>query len=708
MKTSHILLLGVGVFLAGCAPKNSDNDLARNVVVAGDPRVDKTIGNDQYQFQILGGEAVKEKLENRVFELPSSPSARRRRPPVLDSTSLQFSMPQSLVGQTMVFGGVIIKVSNKTDETLGRLKLADLPSLLVSTRVDKPLLFGQTLLKVLNCDGNCSDGAVKKELMGIPVVALDPLKKAVVLDLSHLGDLLDLVAIRKGDPILAKFKSVKSQVVSFDFSKNTLVFDVEAHLVELTATDPNAPETVITNRWYLKLGDIFNPSFVTRKAVPEVGFFLTKRNKTPLIERFDLDARMDGVKYYVKNVPAEFQKGFVSAFEEWNERFLKITGKKIFNYEFISSTDPRSALLVAGDIRYNIIEWDLLNRAPYGGLGPSIANQYTGENFSANVLVQGPHIVEMYREWFKLQEGGVLPHSGPHGLDQMEADKNSVTYQLKLGSELELAIRSQDPSLEDPIMQRTDFENPPEGFTFETYMEGYFHDIITHELGHNIGLRHNFRGNLGADKELELGKVSRSIMEYLGRSFRHLDHVGLYDEMAVAYGYTGVLPTHSDWFCTDEDVVNLASPSKSAECSKDDATSDPFGFFDGRLTHAVDLLIERGSASAPIWNLDDMKRELEVSLTGVGAYVLSAEATGAKWTGFFTGGERPSSVAGVKAYVLSTLRAHLCDTSFEAEIGLKSSASAQAKTKENIQSLRKKTSEMLGKVFEPGALDCSI
>src|SRR3712207_7536078 len=34
--------------------------------------------------------------------------------------------------------------------------------------------------------------------------------------------------------------------------------------------------------------------------------------------------------------------------------------------------------------------------------------------------------------------------------------------------------------------------------TYEKYMEGYMLEIVAHELGHNLGLRHNFKGNLGA------------------------------------------------------------------------------------------------------------------------------------------------------------------------------------------------------------------
>src|SRR5690606_14843403 len=95
------------------------------------------------------------------------------------------------------------------------------------------------------------------------------------------------------------------------------------------------------------------------------------------------------VKYYIKNVPNEFKKTFSKAMDAWNIEFKKTIGKDLLSYEFVDANDPRAELLIPGDIRYNIIEWDLVNKAGYGGLGPSIANQYTGETLSANVLIQG-------------------------------------------------------------------------------------------------------------------------------------------------------------------------------------------------------------------------------------------------------------------------------------------------------------------------------
>src|SRR5690606_14093159 len=144
--------------------------------------------------------------------------------------------------------------------------------------------------------------------------------------------------------------------------------------------------------------------------------------------------------------------------------------------------------------------------------------------------------------------------------------------------------------LMDPIA-KGEFEIVPANMTYEEYMDGYMLEIVAHEVGHNLGLRHNFKGNLGAYENGEAGSVSRSVMEYLGRPYRHLNTIGPYDRMAIAYGYTGEMPKHLDWFCTDEDQANdlISMKIKSPECSNSDATSDPFSYWEGRIDHVLDL-----------------------------------------------------------------------------------------------------------------------
>jgi len=732
----------------GCSKSadRKDGISDQNIVKAGDPNQERIIGDSQYKFNILGQAAFQSKINRGEVKSPIAKIAEKvvdaaivdgdldRGTPSFENgtnlssdlaaLSLMFGMPMKMLNQPMVFGSIISKVSDKNNEDLGDIKLGDVPPFQVELMLRKTTN-QSSVVTVFDCGEDCAKVAGRKYLMDIPVTGIDSENNIVYLNLGALGSELDLTVFRKGDPVLAKFKANSSQTVRFDYSNRTLVFDVEAHLIAANASveNPSSDEIIITNRWFFKPEAPFNSSFVSRKATPGVGFFMTNSNTDPLIERWDFDLRESnqGIKYYIKHVPEEFQAAFAGSFDEWNEKLYNVIGKKVFDYEFIPEGDPRNDLLIPGDVRYNVLEWDLDNKASYGGLGPALANQYTGEVFHANVLIQGPTIVELYTKWFKVNQTAASLRASGRNFEadnllertsmELRSKRKSISdrsFELKLNKNLHMRIRSREGALQDSIVAKDGFDQIPIGWTYDEYMSGYFHDMVAHELGHNLGLRHNFRGSLGAlDGPPSVGGVSRSVMEYLGRGYRYLDHIGEYDLMAIAYGYVGKPPSRTDWYCTDEDLADLNDPSKSAECSSNDATDDPFIFFEGQLSRAISLLVAKGQTATPEWKVSDMDDQLKSIFTGLGTYARSADETASGWSNFFNKGDRPGNVSGVKAYVLSKLKRGLCDPSLDSEVSEKSEASGKVKAQTNLQDLRAKAAELLKPVYSSNELNCS-
>lgn len=723
--------------------KSSKNKPQSSKLVSNKSKnVDKTLRDQNLSVKVLGSDTLKSKLSSKLIlsmkdqktkqileslavdeptnQINNSNSSDNE--PLLDN-SLLVGFPLGLVGQQNIFGGVITKVSDKTNQELGGLKLTDLPPLHVRSMI-APDGQGNYVFLLVGCVNNCGENSEQFPLISFPIVGLDQASNMIILDMASIGKELNLVGMLDPNGDYTQLKTLSSVTTGVDFSYSTLVFDVLTTMIPVKAdeNDTTAPKTEFTVRWYMKLNSAFNPAFEIRTPTEGVGFFQTERSKTSKITRFSISENGSSVHYFIKNVPTEFRATFAGALDNWNKEFQKIIGRELLTYEFVEVDDPRYEDLIPGDIRFNIIEWDLVNKAGYGGLGPSIANQFTGETISANVLIQGPTIIELYTKWFGVsqevrelrasglaQEANNVLKSFEKEFAQKVNKFKSQNFTITLGERLKMTVHSQRADLEDPIF-KGHFELVPEGVSYQDYMNGYFTEMLEHELGHNLGLRHNFKGNLGAIETGEKGTVSRSIMEYLGRPYRHLNAIGLYDKMAISYGYAGAAPKHLNWFCTDEDQAldKDGLKTKSPECSKSDATSDPFSFWEGRLQRVIDLLLESKSPAAPVWSLEELESNVDEAVSALSGYGLSAEKTMNTWTNFFGKSDRPETANEIKTYVLESFKKKLCDPKLELIIQAKESQEAAELAQKNLLTLKdfvaKKTKEI--ELFSENQLNC--
>ncbi len=709
---------GFFVILSSCGVKSTQSlslqDLANSKVPSA-VDADRTFETDEGEELRVVSRAVFEQLvsEGQVKKLKSASN---------ESNQLLVALPKKMMGKKHYFGAVITKTDDQTNEQYGGLKLTDLPPLHVYPRIEKNQK-GESALVLVGCSQNCkSNEKGNEEISAFPISGEDSDK--VYVDFSKIGSDLNLVEIFDPFGQYLHLKGISAKTVEVSYTASTLQFDVEALMEEMPVNFeiakllgvPNLQKNVqksskakqvkFTSRWYLKRSFKDN-NFQPQVPTDGIGYFLTDRFQTPHIIKHPYlgkDGKLLNVHYFIKNVPEEFKASFQQAFEDWNDLFQDKLGVRLLTYEFVNAGDPLAETLTPGDVRVHVLEWDLVNRAPYGGLGPSIVDQETGSIISSNVLIQGPAVVEIYSKWFQvnreaqaLEDSGladraaeVLREGRNEAFEELNALQKGPRFQLALNGKYLFRVNAQDPRLQDKAATKLDFETVPANTTYEEYMFGYFREMVAHELGHNMGLRHNFRGNLFASSGLEVGRQSASIMEYLGRAYRHKDRISEYDHMAINYGYKFVEPARRDMFCTDENVYDPARHRGSAECSRDDAENDPYTFFLRRFVRVRDLFIGSGNAEAPVWTKDDIMPHFAKYADGVLSYGESAQRSMESWIRFFALPGRPQKdVAAVKQFVVSSLEKVACEAGVEESLKQTKSPEAAQVALDNLKEFRR-------------------
>ena len=291
-----------------------------------------------------------------------------------------------------------------------------------------------------------------------------------------------------------------------------------------------------------------------RYADPRVGYFTTETsdmtstkttnyrdmiNKWRLIKKnpeLKISEPIKPITFWIENsTPIEWRETIKDAVLKWNIAFEKAG----FKNAIVVKTQPDDADWDAGDIRYNVLRWTSSPNPPFGGYGPSMANPRTGEIIAADIMLEFVHFTNRV-----FYEKLYLDPNANMSLDDDDTHSENFEHICLAGEHVHENIlygKTIYPELSSDDIELGKLE------------KDNMYRLIMHEVGHTLGLNHNFKSShLYSPEELtnpELIKgksINGSVMEYPASNVS-LDKskqaqfsdvsVGPYDVWAIEFAY---------------------------------------------------------------------------------------------------------------------------------------------------------------------------
>ncbi len=348
-------------------------------------------------------------------------------------------------------------------------------------------------------------------------------------------------------------------------------------------------------------------NFETRIEDQRIGFFserktnLSSTDITPyedLINKWHLEKKdpdeeksipVKPIIFWIENTtPYELRPIIKNAVLAWNIAFEEAG----FIDAIEVKTQPDNAEWTAGDIRYNTLRWTSSPNPPFGGYGPSFTNPRTGEILGADIMLEWIYLTNRvrYSEIFENQEN----HK------QNFCHNSIINQENRLFGKIALEALN----LNDKEVSRL-------------YEEDLY-QLILHEVGHTLGLNHNFAAStLHDNSDIHNPEVtykeglSSSVMDYHALNIAPLGveqgqyadiKPGKYDVLAIKYGYTPKLSKDDlnnmlDEYSSSEylfgnDGDDMRSPGKGIDprINTGDMTNDPVEYAKDRIILSQNLI----------------------------------------------------------------------------------------------------------------------
>lgn len=442
-----------------------------------------------------------------------------------------------------------------------------------------------------------------------------------------------------------------------------------------------------------------------RKADDRVGYFMTARmdwtkdyKSDTLFDRYierwrlekrdpslELSAPKNPIVWYIeKTVPLEYRRWVKAGILEWNKAFEKCGILDAIEVIQQEDYDPRTKDLDPEDVRYNFFRWIVTGRG--FAMGPSRAHPLTGQIFDADIVMDDA-MARIYVNRYDLYTGDETSWSPYDPYMQMFFDAHP-RYKFHTTRELLLPGLKlhDDPNAEflNNLKKRMHAHGHPlcecaagmaaqakfasmameakgAGRNSEEFIGQIIKEVVMHEVGHCLGLRHNFKASTWKSMD-EICKSNSadeatvgSVMDYNPTLVapRGMEQgsfaprtIGPYDYWAIEYGYRQAGKPYKDEdemlakiasqdgepghaYLTDEDTMGAISPDPYA--NRFDMGSDVMEYAKRQIELSDSLL-----ADITKWAVKD--GESYNKLRRAVTTILSQKASATSYVARFPGG----------------------------------------------------------------------
>ncbi|HZX67704.1 MAG TPA: zinc-dependent metalloprotease, partial [Candidatus Elarobacter sp.] len=409
-------------------------------------------------------------------------------------------------------------------------------------------------------------------ILSTPIVAEDPAKKHIVVaptlfltDFEGIGADLGRGATPPSLPglllLIARPSFAVDATKSYYLSTKTFPRNDEISVNLAFNGPPNALPTVPDGRG-IPIGVHYSiaappepdSKFVPRLADDRVGYFITARKRygndaaaTPFerfVERWNLDN--GPITFYLTNeIPQEYRGTVRRGILAWNDAFAKIGHPNAI----VVKDPPSEPGWDPDDARYTTVRWITSDQPDFSAYSPHVSDPDTGQIIRAEVVIDGESLRSIKRGYVDrvrpAQRAHVNAYANPGDVLGAAADSSPASEECTL---------EEDSVAQAALGSLLLARNPrASAADRERYAQEWLYSTVLHEVGHTLGLRHNFQGStaytyaqLHDPAFTRAHGTTASVMDYTPANVaapkeRQADYfptrLGTYDYWAIEYGY---------------------------------------------------------------------------------------------------------------------------------------------------------------------------